>query len=123
MQVEYSPFATMVTTEPYTRSCLDADFPLNYVILVRLPCNSEIKTWKRKITPKHVPGYYLALHVGWNRQLFYDLRKTIASSTFVQGGFPNEEQWGPDAIEDIRALPEPTKYAHEGIPHVKMDDP
>ena len=45
---------------------------------------------------------------------------------FVQGQFSHEERWDPNAIESIRALPwlwDTTKYDHEEVPHVKMDDP
>ena len=39
--------------------------------------------------------------------------------------FSNEERWDPNAIENIRGLPllwDTTKYDHEEVPHVKMDD-
>ena len=62
------------------------------------------------------------------RHLFYDLEltNTVASSTYVQGGFSHEERWDPNAIENIRALPwlwDTTEYDHGEAPHVKMDDP
>ena len=76
----------------------------------------------------YAPGYYLGLHEDWNIHIFYDpeLKKAVASSSYVQGGFRYEEQWDASAIEGIRALPwlwDTTNYDHEEIPHVKMDDP
>ena len=83
---------------------------------------------RHKFTAKFEPGYYLGLHEEWNRHVFYDpkLEKAIASSTYKEGQFTHEERWDADAIERIKALPwlwDTSKYDHERMPHVKMDDP
>ena len=75
-----------------------------------------------------MPGYYLGLHEDWNRHVFYgpQLKRAVASSSSYQEGFVHEEQWDPDAIENIRALPglwDTTKHDHEQVPHVKMYAP